>query len=117
LLGLLIKHKGSIVVPKTYNWAGLSGKKYEYKIFGMDTNWSDVAGNYIFAKAINPDTWEAIYIGQSESLRSRLPTHNELPCIKRNGVTHIHAHVNKAEQDRINEEADLCANYDTPCNK
>lgn len=97
-------------------WTGASGKKYEYAIYPIGTDWSDVAGNYIFARESSPHKWEAIYIGETESFKDRLPNHNELPCIKRNGGTHIHAHVNRDSQARLDEEADLLANNKTPCN-
>lgn len=97
-------------------WEGASGKKYEYGIYSMDTNWNDVAGNYIFAYESSPAKWTAVYIGETESFKDRLPNHNELSCIKRNGGTHIHAHVNANSEARLNEEADLLANNKTPCN-
>ena len=97
-------------------WTGASGKKYEYEIYPIGAACSDVAGNYIFARESSPHKWEAIYIGETESFKDRLPNHNELPCIKRNGGTHIHAHVNRDSQARLDEEADLLANNKTPCN-
>jgi len=97
-------------------WTGASGKKYEYEIYSTNTNWNDVAGNYIFARESSPHKWEAIYIGETESFKDRLPNHNELPCIRRNGGTHIHAHVNRGNRARLDEEADLLANNTTPCN-
>ena len=98
------------------NWTGASGKTYEYEIFLIGINWNDVAGNYIFAKQSSPGRWESIYIGETESFKDRLPNHNELPCIRRNGGTHIHAHVNSNSRARLDEEADLLASGKTPCN-
>ncbi len=97
-------------------WTGLSGKKYEYSIYAMDSNWNDVPGNYIFAKETPPNRWQAVYIGETESFKDRIPNHNELPCIRRNGGTHVHAHTNRDRQNRLDEEADLLANNHTPCN-
>jgi hypothetical protein len=97
-------------------WTGASGTKYAYEIYGMNTTWNDVPGSYIFAKETSPHKWEAVYIGQSENFKDRLPNHNELPCIRRNGGTHIHAHTNGNEEARLKEEADLLANHATPCN-
>lgn len=97
-------------------WTGASGKKYEYSIHLIGTTWKDEPGNYIFTKQSSPNTWEPIYIGETESLKERLPHHNELPCIIRNGGTHIHAHINRGDQARLDEESDLKANYTTPCN-
>jgi hypothetical protein len=99
-----------------YIWTGASGKKYEYEIYPIGTNWNDVPGNYIFARESTTNRWQAIYIGETESFKDRLPNHNELPCIRRNGGTHIHAHVNRDSRARLDEEADLLANNKTPCN-
>lgn len=76
-------------------WAGASGKKYEYEMHPIGTNWNDVPGNYIFAKVTSPNNWTAVYIGETESFKDRLPNHNELPCIRRNGGTHTHVHINR----------------------
>lgn len=97
-------------------WTGKSGKEYMYNVYSIDTTWNDVAGNYIFAKKANSNTWSAVYIGETESFKDRLPNHNELPCIRRNGGTHIHVHVNQDSQARLTEEQDLLSNYTTPCN-
>jgi len=80
-----------------------------------NANWNAVGGNYIFAKDNGP-TWSAIYIGQTESFKDRLPSHDKLPCAQRNGFTHIHARANENEASRLKEEADLIANYRPPCN-
>jgi hypothetical protein len=100
----------------TCAWTGKSGKKYEYTIYSMDTTWNDVAGNYIFAREASPGKWSAIYIGETESFKDRLPNHEQLPCIRRNGGTHVHAHVNADTKTRLAEESDLLGNYTTPCN-
>ena len=97
-------------------WKGASGKKYEYVIHPIETDWNDVPGNYIFAKEISPGKWASVYIGETDSFRGRLPCHNELPCIRRNGGTHTHVHVHHDRRVRLAEEADLLATGKTPCN-
>ena len=97
-------------------WTGASGKKYEYTIYLIGGEWNDVSGNYIFAKKNSPNEWEAVYIGETESFKDRIPNHNELACVRRNGGTHVHARTNKDSQARLDEEADLLANHSTPCN-
>ena len=62
-------------------WTGASGKEYVYEIHSIGDTWNDVPGNYIFAKETSPHHWEAIYIGETESFKDRIPDHNELPCI------------------------------------
>ncbi len=98
-------------------WTGKSGKKYSYEIHPMTESWADVPGNYIFAKETTPTNWVPVYVGETESLKDRLPNHNELPCVRRNGGTHIHAHTNSDAKARLAEEADLVAlTPKPPCN-
>ena len=98
-------------------WTGASGKEYMYKIYSVEgTTWNDVPGNYIFAKLSKPHTWKAIYIGETESLKDRIPNHNELPCIRCNKGTHVHAHINRDSQARLAEEKDLLAIHTILCN-
>ena len=97
-------------------WTGKSGTKYHYTIYEIGGDWNDIPGNYIFAKETSLRNWTPLYIGETESFKDRLPNHNELPCIQRNGGTHIHARTNRSNDARLKEEADLLANYTTPCN-
>jgi hypothetical protein len=97
-------------------WKGQSSRRYEYSVHELNTDWADKPGNYIYAKIVN-GAWRAVYIGQTNSFKNRLPNHNELPCINRNGATHVHAHVNMGgEAVRKAEEADLIAGHKPPCN-
>ena len=101
----------------TINWPGKSGKKYLYWIYEIGTSFTAKPGNYIFAKQTKPNTWSPIYIGQTSDLSERLENHNEMPCIKRNGDTHIHAHTNSGgEEARLTEESDLISEWSPVCN-
>jgi len=90
-----------------------------YIIYPMDTLFKDEPGNYIFAKKTSLlGGWTPVYIGETDDLAKRLPKHDKLPCVKRNGGTHIHVHFTSGgTQVRRAEEADLLANFDPPCNK
>lgn len=102
----------------TIMWPGSSGKEYKYWIYAIGTDFNDAPGNYIFAKETSPGRWSPIYIGETKSLKDRLPAHEKLPCVKRHGGTHVHAHVTQGgEKVRQAEESDLLANWDPPCNK
>ncbi|KKN72927.1 hypothetical protein LCGC14_0406310 [marine sediment metagenome] len=101
----------------TISWAGTSGEKYLYWIYAIGTSFKAEPGNYIFAKETKPNTWAPVYIGQTGNLSERLNNHDEMPCIKRNGGTHIHAHINNAgETTRLAEERDLVSKWSPPCN-
>ena len=101
---------------RTQNWAGKSGKVYQYEVYGLDTDWNDVPGNYIFVKLNSANRWAPLYIGETDSFKTRLPNHEKWPCVRQHGVTHIHAHKNSAETARKSEETDLRNAWPTPCN-
>ena len=107
------------MAERTILWPGASGKQYNYWIYEIDTSFKDVPGNYIYAKEASPNQWTPIYIGETESLQDRLTSsHEKLPCIKKHGGTHIHAHTSSSDENvRRAEEADLIEKWDPPCNK
>ena len=100
----------------TIQWPDRSGKKYTYWIYKFSANFKADAGNYIFAKETKPGSWSPVYIGQTKDLSERFDKHHKMPCIKRHGATHIHAHLNAGHQARLAEESDLIEKWNTPCN-
>lgn len=101
----------------TCNWPGKSGKSYTHEIYPIGTIFSEKAGNYIFCKKNAAGRWEPQYIGQAKNLKERLGNHEKAPCASRHGATHIHAHLNPIESDRLTEERDLIQNFNPPCNE
>ena len=86
-----------------------------YPISEMD-NFVAKPGNYIFAKH-SVDSAFPIYIGQTGDLSERFDGHHKMPCIKRNGATHIHVHTSSSDEDvRKREESDLIRKWNPPCN-
>ena len=60
----------------------------------------------------------AIYIGETGDLSDRFDNHHRMPCIKREGATHICTHKSSANKEtRRTEEVDLIGNYDPICNR
>jgi hypothetical protein len=99
-------------------WPGASGKEYKYWIHQIGTTFKDEPGNYVFAKETSPGKWTPIYIGETESLEDRHANHEKMPCVKRHGGTHIHAHTSSTDAAiRRAEESDLLDKWDPPCNK
>ena len=102
--------------PEIY-WEGKSGKKYGYWIYPIGTAFKDEPGNYIYATETSPKEWQPVYIGQTSSLNDRLADHEKEACAKRNGATHIHAHITSGgESKRLEEESDLIAKWNPACN-
>ena len=106
----------------TCTWTGASGAKYTYHVRELPVSFKEGQdGNYIYAKTVN-GKWHPIYIGQGD-LGDRIgPNHHKAQCIASKGATHVHVHLNAKEQDRLDEEADLLANYSqayepTGCNE
>jgi len=99
-------------------WFGKSGKKYNYHIHPIGTEFKEESGNYIFAKVTSTGSWSACYIGQTENLNQRLGNHEKEACAKKIGATHIHTHITTGgEVVRKAEEKDLIINYRPPCNE
>ncbi len=93
---------------ETINWQGGSGKHYSFTIFSIETDFNpNQDGNYIFAKQTQTG-WNAIYIGEGD-LQTRVHDKEHRGCVIKKGATHIHAHLNKNEKKRKDEEVDLLA--------
>ena len=101
----------------TIMWPGQSGKEYTYWIYPIGFSFKEEPGNYVFAKKIDSGRWSPCYIGETENLDRRLGDHEKEACAKRNGATHIHAHLTGGgEAVRRAEERDLIVKWDPPCN-
>jgi hypothetical protein len=102
--------------------ARFSGKYggYDFEVYSLDTTFNPVGAVYIFSKrTADPSgkgTHDFIYIGQTDSLASRIPSHEKWPCINRNGANCICVHRDDNEQSRLDKETDLRAQNRTPCN-
>jgi hypothetical protein len=101
-------------------WAGASGKKYDFYLFPLGHDLQAVAGNYIFSKLVS-NVWRPIYIGETENLKDRLVTnltsHHKYDCIVKEGATHVFAvAIAGGHQARLDLEMDLRKGHKTPCN-
>ena len=96
----------------TCRWVGISGTHYEYSIWKLPANFKEGQdGNYIFGKKNTEGKWVPIYIGEGD-LKDRVSnTHHQAACIKQNGATHVHVHLNADEENRKIEERDLLTRY------
>jgi len=103
------------MIKTKVNWYGQSGHAYEYEVFDLNTEWNEVPCNYIFAKPTSSG-WVACYIGQTGNMKDRHSRHHKRECAIRHGATHIHAHVNSLESNRLTEETDLVRRNNPPCN-
>jgi|SRR5579863_1765872 len=112
------------MINTTSTWHGKSGTPYTYHASCTlpdigKTSWKAEPGNYIFAKLNAASRWEAVYIGEAESLARRLvSSHEKIPCAQKYGATYILTHTSSASAiNRRAEESDLLANNpNSPCN-
>ena len=76
------------------------------------TNWDAGASLYIFAQRGGlMRLWTALYVGQTESLAARLPTHERWLEATRLGATHIHVRVEPLAMLRAEMEQQLIQTY------
>lgn len=97
------------------NWPGRSGRTYTYEVYAIGSKLKAEGGNYIFTKLVS-GKWSPVYIGQTANLDLRMPYHHKRDCIEQHAATHIHAHLNAIERDRLAEESDLVTNFNPVCN-
>jgi excinuclease UvrABC nuclease subunit len=90
----------------TVNWSG-----YQFNVYTENTDWHDVGGIYIFAGLNQQKQWVALYIGQADSFRNRIPSHEQLNPSGRLGATHIHALVVPSQIQRDAIERLLIQNH------
>ena len=97
-------------------WRGFSGIEYLYQGVAVGSELPNLPCNYIFTR----EEWEArkpLYIGQAENLGARIANHDKWPCLRANGVTHIHYRLNdQGEANRLAEERDLLYLHAPTCN-
>ena len=98
--------------PQQIQWTGASGENYAYYVYSLPANLNEGQdGNYIYTKIEN-NSWKPIYIGEGDlGVRTNADNHHQATCLKSKGVTHVHAHKNAVEKERLAEEQDLLANY------
>lgn len=105
------------LAERTIDWTGISGEKYNYQIYPLGTEFSNVPGNYVFARENESRRFTPIYIGQTSNLGERFDTHHKIPCIRRYGATHICVHKSSSNESvRMAEEQDLIKKWNLPCN-
>ncbi len=103
-------------------FVGASGKKYNFIVYSTDTKFNDVGAVYIFKKRYRKSDgsykYTPLYIGQTNSLKDRIPSHEEWPCVRRHGVNSICIHLDESKSSRLVKEKDLIdrGSSPPPCN-
>ncbi|MBD3678171.1 MAG: hypothetical protein HUJ27_07195 [Rhodobacteraceae bacterium] len=93
------------------SWRGASGKSYTFEAYPNGTQFNAVSGVYIFCRQITPGSWEALYVGETQSFEQRLNvgihSHDGYGRAARRGMTHIAVLVVAGEAERLRIETDL----------
>jgi hypothetical protein len=107
----------SKIADATFNGKTAS---YRFEVYTADTTFNAVGAVYIFTKrTVRPDgkgSHNLLYVGQTDSLKDRIPNHEKWPCAERNGVNCICVHRDDSESSRLDKETDLRAANSTLCN-
>jgi predicted GIY-YIG superfamily endonuclease len=88
---------------------------YAFEVYTADTIFNSVGAVYIFSRRIT-GTHTFLYIGQTNSLRERIPNHEKWQCARSHGVNCICVHRDSDANSRLRKEIDLRAANWTPCN-
>jgi excinuclease UvrABC nuclease subunit len=92
-------------------WRGASGKSYTFETYPIGTRFNPMSGVYIFCREIISGSWEALYVGETQSLEQRLNagirSHDGYVRALQAGATHIAAIVVAGDAERLGIETDL----------
>lgn len=102
-------------------WRGASGQSYTFETHPIGTQFNAVSGVYIACKRLISGNFEALYVGEAQSLYDRLnagaANHDGLKCAFRNSMSHIGALVISGNADRLRIETDLRHGLNPSCNR
>lgn len=99
-------------MPGAANWLN-----HHFEVYNKDTTWNDVPGVYIFAEEIGLFTWNALYVGETNSFLNRFSHHEKWYPAIRLGMDHVHVLVNHDATTRLAIEARLILAFDPPLNR
>lgn len=105
----------------TMTLTGASGEKYGFDVYQSDANWADniACVYYVSKRTVKPEgggSHTAIYIGETEDLKTRLSDHHKQDCLERHGYNCISIHHESSAKARLQTEEDLVKAIDPPCN-
>lgn len=93
---------------------------YAFEVYTTDTVFNSVGAVYIFSKRIRSlnGTYKHtfLYIGETHSLKDRIPNHEKWHCVSNYGVNCICVHRDNDANSRLHKEIDLLSLNKTPCN-
>lgn len=100
-------------------FTGKSGNEYAFNTYDKNTTFNEVSAVYVFVKRYTSGDQhyqQALYIGETNELGTRISNHETWPCVNKKGCTHIGIMLMPEQEDRLDAETDLRDKYRTPCN-
>jgi len=89
---------------------------YDFLVYDPNATWNDIAGIYIFCGLNAQNLWVPLYVGQTDSFRNRIPSHDKWTLALQRGATHVHAMVVPQAATRDMIEKDLIGRLQPPLN-
>ena len=105
----------------TMTLTGGSGKKYQFNVYPLDTEFKALGAVYYISKRTKKaddtgGTHEQIYIGETGDLSDRFDNHHKEECFAIYEANCVSIHQESDERTRLDIESDLIDPYDPPCN-
>lgn len=92
-------------------WLGASRRPYDFTVYPDGQAFNPVSAVYIFCRPAPGGLWEALYVGETNSLQGRLnhgiANHEGYRRAKRLGMTHIAVLTVVGDAERRRVETDL----------
>lgn len=92
------------------------GSTLDFHVLPFESNWADTSGIYAFGRQAPRGNHEVLYVGQTNSFKTRFSNHERWPDAKRNGATHVLAALVPLQSQRDDIEATLIAEWRPPLN-
>ena len=104
----------------TINWRGKSGASYTFETYPIGQEFNSVSGLYIFCRQVSGGTWEAMYVGETQSFKDRINTgiggHDGFLRARNAGATHVAVLLVAGDSERLRIETDLRHGLNPTCN-
>ncbi|ABC91693.1 hypothetical protein RHE_CH02926 [Rhizobium etli CFN 42] len=102
-------------------WSGKSGVQYTFEVYPVGQQFNPVSAVYIFCKLVGVGLYEALYVGEAQSLVDRINTglmnHDGYKRASRLGANFVGVMAANGDAYRLSVETDLRHGLDPVCNR
>lgn len=93
------------------NATGVSGTRYTFTIYPLNTQFNAVGGVYLILKQN-----VVLYVGQTGDLLGRFDAHHKEHCWRRHQADRMAVRAVSSERERLQIESDLIKSHNPVCN-